>query len=90
MKRVLTVVIFALLVGMVFAFGPELRFGSLEMENSNYFIYMFHYPIADVIPGVDLDFGFNMYQNEIGGTMYFGKPNPDTPDSTNFINGISI
>jgi len=90
MKKKLTVVVFVLLVGALFAFGPELRFGSLEMDNSSYFIYMFHYPITDVIPGVDVDLGFNMYQDEIGGTMYFGRPNPDTPDSTSFINGISI
>ncbi|AKI96532.1 hypothetical protein [Kosmotoga pacifica] len=90
MRKRIFIAVLLLLVGMIFAFGPELRFGSLEMDDSNYFIYMFHYPVTDIVPGVDLDFGFNMYQTEIGGPMYFGRPNPETEDSTNFINGISI
>lgn len=91
MKKAIVMSLLLLTTSLFFAFGPELSFGTVTLGATNsYFVYMFHYPVTDIIPGIDLDFGFDMYQTEIGGQMYFGKPSLDTVPSTNILNGFSI
>ncbi|MDI3523684.1 hypothetical protein [Kosmotoga sp.] len=91
MRKVIVLSLLLLTTSLFFAFGPELSFGTVTLgATDSYFVYMFHYPVTDIIPGIDLDFGFDMYQTEIGGQMYFGKPSLDATPSTNVLNGFSI
>lgn len=90
MKRTFILILLVLVTSIYFAFGPEVEFGTTTLGTDSYFMYGIHYPITDIIPGLDVDVGFSAYQTEIAGPLYFGKPNPSATPSTNIINGLTL
>lgn len=90
MKTILIILFIFLWSVFCLAFGPEVDFRTTDLGTKSCFSYAFHYPITDIVPGVDIDFGFSMFQTEIGGELYFGKPSSDSSPSKNPLNGISI
>ncbi|MFO7882163.1 MAG: hypothetical protein R6U52_06470 [Kosmotogaceae bacterium] len=90
MKKIALLIMIVLASSMYLAFGPEVEFGTTTLGTESYFRYGIHYPITDIVPGLDLDIGFSAYQTEIAGPLYFGKPNPSATPSTNVINGLTL
>lgn len=90
MKRTFILILLVFFSSIYFAFGPEVEFGTKILGTDNYFVYGLHYPIEEVIPGLDLDIGFSAYQTEIAGPLYFGKPNLSATPSVNIINGLTL
>jgi len=91
MKKIIVLIGILSVFIFSFSFGLDVVpiFTTIETEDGDNLFYSVT-PIFD-FNTVKIGVGFEAYQDEIGGTFYYGKPKYyDTEDSTNLINAFNI